>query len=524
MDISELKKILIVEDSSLIGKVLIQKLKKANFTPLWAKSKKEAENLLKENRDIFASVLDISLPDAPHGEIVDYVLNEGIPVIVLSARSDDDTIDEMNEKNIVDYIIKNREEDIDYVVKILIMMRRNVSTKALVVEDSKIYRRTIVRYMKNLLFQVYEAKDGDEALALLQERSDIKILVTDYYMPNMDGLELTTTLRRKRKKDSLVIIACTGKDSVFLSAKFLKLGANDYIVKPFTKEEFNYRIIQNIELLYMIEKLKQQKEELDNFNNNLQKLVEEETRKNREKQKMLEIQSRQAQMGEMIAAIAHQWRQPLHALSVTIQKLKVLYAMKELTEETLDQTIQEAMELIQYMSRTIDDFRNFFQKDTKKSRFDIVQTLRNVVRLLEPILGEYNITINLHTDKDTIPYYGYENDLSQVLVNIINNAKDELLFAKKSSKHIDIYVNVEEENIKIVIQDNGRGIPQEIIYKIFEPYFSTKENLNGTGLGLYMAKMIVERKMKGKIYAENGKNGARFIILLPRTNVENQNR
>lgn len=511
-----MEKILVVEDSTVIGKSIVQKLKENGDDYLWAKTMKEVVVYIGRNDDIFASLLDLSLPDAPHGEVVDFVLEKEIPVIVFTSLSDDDTMDEMNRKNIVDYIIKNREEDIEYAIKILNQLKKNRTIDAMVVDDSKVYRKTLSQYLKNLMFRhVYEAVDGLEAQKILEEHPETKLLITDYHMPNMDGFELTLQIRKTRKKDSLVIIACTGKDSKYISSKFLKFGANDYIVKPFTKEEFNYRVVQNMEMLYIVEKLEEKKNRLLEYSTDLQKMVDDEVKKSQEKQRMLEIQSRQAQMGEMIAAIAHQWRQPLNALSITIQKLQLYHLSGQLNETHLDEAIEEAMEQIRYMSRTIDDFRNFFQPKKEKSDFNIVETVKKVMRLLEPVMEEYGIQTDLHVETDEIVVRGYENELSQVIISLINNAKDELVAHKEESRRIEVSVTTEEGYVKITVKDNGRGIDEAIIDRIFEPYFSTKENLNGTGLGLYLSKMIVEKNLGGKITARNGEEGAIFEILLP---------
>jgi C4-dicarboxylate-specific signal transduction histidine kinase len=365
------------------------------------------------------------------------------------------------------------------------------------------------------MFEIYEAQDGKEALNQLQQNSDIKLVVTDYNMPNMDGFELTLEIRKTRKKDSLVIVACTAKDSTILSSKFLKFGANDYIAKPFTKEEFNYRINQSMETLYTIESLAFKTKELDELNKNLQEKVKKEIEKNTQKQKLLEMQSRQAQMGEMIAAIAHQWKQPLNALSLIIQDVSFAYYDDDLDDAYIDNFAKNTTKQIEYMSKTIDDFRSFFKPDKSKKSFKLSKMIKKVFLLVKPQIEADKVQLILQMDEKNIFVKGYENELAQVLINIISNARYAILESQNQEKKIILDLKRQDDNVVIDIQDSGNGIKEEFFDKIFEPYFTTKDEQNGTGLGLYMSKTIIE-KMGGKLSVSNTQTkGAVFTITLP---------
>jgi C4-dicarboxylate-specific signal transduction histidine kinase len=226
-------------------------------------------------------------------------------------------------------------------------------------------------------------------------------------------------------------------------------------------------------------------------------------------------QSKMASMGEMIGNIAHQWRQPLNTLFLVIQKIKMYSDEDILTKKEIDKAVDKSKILINKMSSTIDDFRNFFKVDKAKKEFDISTAIDNTINLLDGSLKNSNILI-LKNYKDTnIIFLGFINELEQVLLNIINNAKDALIENSIKNSKINIKITKEQNNINIDIFDNAGGIPEDIKEKIFEPYFTTKEQGKGTGIGLYMSKMIIENNFNGKINVYNINNGANFKIILP---------
>ena len=248
----------------------------------------------------------------------------------------------------------------------------------------------------------------------------------------------------------------------------------------------------------------------------LQMKVNTELDRNKEQQLLMFQQSRLAQMGEMIAMIAHQWRQPLNALSLANQLLVVKYKLGKLDDKVVDSFNQKSKKLIKHMSTTIDDFRNFFRSDKEKKRFCINESVDKVLSMTKSMIEVDNISIDFATQE---LYYtdGYPNEFSQAILNLINNAKDALIESVSENKQIYIFIEEKEELIYIYIDDNAGGVPEEIIDKIFDPYFSTKENKNGTGLGLYMVKMIIVDHLHANITVSNTKEGARFTISVPRS-------
>ena len=247
--------------------------------------------------------------------------------------------------------------------------------------------------------------------------------------------------------------------------------------------------------------------------------VEDEIKKQKAQEEILIHQSRSAEIGEMINNIAHQWRQPLNNLSLTIQNIGFKYENDVLTKEELNETIDKSKMIINSMSNTIDTFRNFFEPTKNKNLFKVEHSIENTLEILSSTLRFYNIEV-VKEIIDDVEIYDYENEFSQVLLNIITNARDALVSNKIEKPIIKVNVSKIENNVIVKIKDNANGIKEEIIDRIFEPYFTTKGKGNGTGIGLYMSKLIIEKNMNGKLTVKNDNNGAVFIITLNITKQE----
>jgi PAS domain S-box-containing protein len=260
---------------------------------------------------------------------------------------------------------------------------------------------------------------------------------------------------------------------------------------------------------------KKAEEKLLLINKSLEQTVETEINKRLEAEQMALQQSKMALMGEMIGAIAHQWRQPLNALGLTIQDIKEAYKYGELDEKYIDNAISISMDRVQFMSKTIDDFRNFFSPTKSKKEFYLEDAIKATVNIVSAQLSDSNISLEYDIDGKTL-FNGYQGELQQVLLNIISNAKDAMEHNKSLIKRIHISVINTQQNSFITIEDSGGGIPIHIMDRICEPYFTTKEQGKGTGVGLYMSKQIVERHMNGELIFENSNYGAKFTIKLPK--------
>lgn len=251
----------------------------------------------------------------------------------------------------------------------------------------------------------------------------------------------------------------------------------------------------------------------ENLNSELEDRVSKEVSENRKKDIMLAQQNKQVIMGEMISNIAHQWRQPLNTLGIIIQNIEEAYNFGEINEKYLKEKVIKSMALIEYMAQTIDDFRYFFKPEKTKELFEIKTAVKRTLTFTEDTLKKQGIEVITKVDEDIFAN-GYSNEYSQVVMNILNNCKD-VLVERQIPKPV-ITINLTRKNKKslLTIEDNAGGIEGEDINKIFEPYYTTKETTGGTGLGLYMSKIIIEKNMEGKLTVSNTENGAKFYILV----------
>jgi len=281
----------------------------------------------------------------------------------------------------------------------------------------------------------------------------------------------------------------------------------------------SFNILKSIKELVL--NLNSKTNELKKLNDDLKNKIREEVEKNREKDQIMYQHSRLAAMGEMVGNIAHQWRQPLNAMTVLIQSFAVKNMTGKLTDEFIDKQVQEGLRLSKIMSNTIDDFRNFFTPNKSRKYFDIKECIEDTIDLAQ----EKDVAITIKCDEN-IKIYGYQNEFSQVILNLLSNSIDS--FKNIDTKHNkNILVEVEKDlisnKVQIVFIDNGGGIDEAIIDRVFEPYFTTKHKATGTGIGLYMSKQIIEKQMRGTLKAENivmnfdhnSYKCAKFEIVLP---------
>ena len=251
---------------------------------------------------------------------------------------------------------------------------------------------------------------------------------------------------------------------------------------------------------------------LETINSSLQERIDATIAELRQMDQLMITQGRQAAMGEMIGNIAHQWRQPLNALAMVLGNFKSAYQYNELTDDYVDKLVESGNRLIQKMSTTINDFRNFFRPDKEIVSFPVLEQIHQAIALVDAGLASQNITIHLDAPHE-IMASGFPNEYSQVLLNLLTNARDAIKESGVLVGSIKIRLYERDGEVCTSVSDNGGGIPDDIIDRIFEPYFSTKQM--GTGIGLYMSKMIIERSMGGTVEVHNIDSGAEFIVVTP---------
>jgi len=258
-------------------------------------------------------------------------------------------------------------------------------------------------------------------------------------------------------------------------------------------------------------KVKSTTKALANFNRKLDQKVKLEVEKNKENERLLMQKSKFVALGEMISLIAHQWRQPISELNAIIINVKLHYDLGKLTKVHIDKKTNEIEKLLEYMSNTIDDFRTFFKPDKQKEKFYFKDSLDRVIKISSAMLSEHKIDLKSNIDEN-LTINSYQNEFEQVVLNLISNAKDALVYDKIETPIIRIEAFEENNKTVVKIKDNAKGIKADILGKVFDPYFTTKEEANGTGIGLYMSKMIIEQNMKGKLKAYSSQNGSCFTI------------
>jgi len=389
--------------------------------------------------------------------------------------------------------------------------------KNLIIKAKKVYisKNRFLVVVKTTTTAIFEKKSSEYKKNLF-----IAVLIITLFITLLTTLlvtkltkpitELTKIAKKIAKGEEKVKININSNDEVGELARAFDIMLKSLIKSKKEIEEFANKLEIEVD---------KKTKELQEINKNLQHIVEEKVNEIRKKDSVLSQQSKMAAMGEMIGAIAHQWRQPLNALAINIQLLEDMYEDGSLDKKTLKEFIDKNMQTIQFMSNTIDDFRNFFRKDKTKTEFDVKEVIEKTLNLQKAQLKDHNIKVE--TNLESVKIKGYKNEFMQAILNIISNAKDVIDEKREQDSNfqgkIKILSKKEDDRVIIEIEDNGGGIPNEIKDRIFEPYFTTKEEGKGTGMGLYMTKEIIDR-INGKIKVENTKDGAKFIIILKAEN------
>lgn len=370
----------------------------------------------------------------------------------------------------------------------------------LYVEDEKFIQEELGEIIETFCETLYTADDGVQGIKYYDTYKP-DIIITDIRMPIMDGIEMCKQI--KKKNQDIPIVFTTAFSDVDYFQEAIELQVEGYLLKPISLELLEkklLKIIENIEL----------KKELF------------------EKEQMLLQSSKLASMGEMLANIAHQWRQPLSAISTTATGMKLLKETDNLPDEQFYKNCDIINDSTQYLSKTIEDFRSFFSPKNSLEVFNLHKYLNKCVDLVSASFDN-NMIKTIKQIDEKINSYGDPNQLLQALINILNNSKDALKEASGIYQKLVFIITVKEDtenHIIITIKDNAGGIPEKVLPRIFEPYFTTKDSQSGTGLGLYISHTIITKNLQGTIKAENevfehegqSYKGAKFTITLPLSN------
>jgi signal transduction histidine kinase len=382
--------------------------------------------------------------------------------------------------------------------------------RILCVDDEPLNLSLLEAMLSPLGYDVVSAVNGPEALEKIQaERIDICLL--DVMMPGMDGFEVCRRIKSNDLHRNTPVVMITSYADRENRIRGIEAGAEDLISKPFDSAEVLARIKMLLHVKSLNDRLQSAYHNIAELNRTLEVRIVQAVDDLRRKDQMLILQDRLAVMGEMINNIAHQWRQPLNTLGLIIQQLPLFYKSGEISEEMLKDYVGNSMELIQHMSQTIEDFRNFFRSDKDKVPFSVNQVIARTLALIEKSFKDQKIGIALHPEGDPMAN-GYPNEYAQVLLNILMNARDELVGHNVDDALISIHAFAEGGRSVVTITDNAGGIADEIIDRLFDPYFTTKGPDKGAGIGLFMSQTIIEKNMGGRLTVRNTGSGAEFRI------------
>ncbi len=374
----------------------------------------------------------------------------------------------------------------------------------LVIDDVKANIDTFIELLSTE-HEVLVAINGLDGLEVVAD-NQIDLILLDVNMPNMNGYEVCEILKSKDNTRDIPIIFITVNNNENSIEMAYDAGAADYIVNPFKPKELKARVKTQ---LILLEKTR----ELAALNTSLEQKVKEEVEKNCIKDQHIVQQAKFAQMGEMLSMIAHQWRQPLSAISATSASLELKANLGKVDIETILTHSKNISEYSQHLSSTIDDFRTFFKPDKEKSESSYSEILDSVFGIIEISLQNKNIKLIKELNLET-KFITYKNELKQVVLNLIKNAEDTLIEKGVRDPYIKISTYSKGDKYILEVSDNGGGIAEDILPKVFDAYFSTKLENKGTGLGLYMSKTIIDEHCSGKLSVSNNEFGAVFCIEL----------
>lgn len=475
--------VLVIEDSNSFSQILKVGIEgKYGYHTDVASTLSDASDLLTKKSDqYFACVVDLNLPDAPNGEAVDLVQQFKIPAIVFTGQLSDALREDVLSKNVADYVLKHGQHNIEYVLSLVHRIWKNQFMKVLVVDDSLTARKQIARLLSIQHYQTILAESGLEALNLLNQHPDVKIAILDCHMDGMDGFELTNRIREKNSKDTLAIIGVSSQGGNDISAKFIKNGANDFIVKPFVHEEFFCRINQNADFL-------------DHF----QALRDANEKKNK-----------------VLGMAAHDIRSPLSVIKTSAELLAKGSLENERQKKLVNMINKTSNDMLALLNDLLDvSSIESGQLNINLKPIKLSSLVKDKLASLRDIAAQKQQQI--HEDISEVgTIEADEYRILQVIDNLATNA------IKYSPLESEIYVRLKKLNrlVRFEIEDEGPGIEEQYLDKLYGAFQTTSNMTTGgersTGLGLAICKQLIENH-NGSIGYEPGTHGGScFYFELP---------
>ncbi len=478
-------KVLIIEDAKAFNQMLVHAIEENTpFDCVSAYSLAEAEKILFNHAaDFFCAVIDLNLPDGPDGEAVDLVIDHpNIAPIVFTGQVSASLREDFVHKRIADYVLKEGQHNISYIVSLIQRLYNNAAVKVLVVDDSLTARNQLKRMLVTQRFEVLLASSGAEALSVVEANPDIRIALLDCFMDEMDGFQLTSSLRKKYAKDELVIIGVSSQGGHAISARFIKSGANDFLLKPFQPEEFNCRLNQNAEFMEQFFALKQANE----------------------------------QKNELLGMAAHDIRAPLAIISNAADMLLKKDLKPDRQSSLLDMIGRSSKDML----ALLDDLLDVSAIESGQVEIETEQV--DLADLLGTQLEYYQIaaekkSMGFMSDLPTTAQCAVDpKRIKQVIDNLLSNA---IKYSPLSSE-IVVTLKDQSDSWLISVKDQGPGIEKEDVSKLFGTFqklnSKTTAGEKSSGLGLAICKRLVEAH-KGDIgYRDNEAGGSCFYISLPK--------
>ena len=374
----------------------------------------------------------------------------------------------------------------------------------LCIDDDDVIRESLGRILGGIFPRVALAANGTEALELF-ENSLFDVVLVDIIMPKMNGIETARKIRQLGEDTAVIFLSASNETNYFLDA--IELHADGFIIKPIDMQKMMGTFSKVVDGIHSRMLAKQYDQELENR-------VIFEMQKNIENTKIMLQQSRLAQIGEMITAIAHQWKEPLSVITQVTQDLPDAYKYGELNEGYMNAGLEKIGFQVEYMEHMIDDFRNFFKTDKSKEHFTFLDVIDPVMTLMGNTMELANIAVDTYGISDKIVLHSYKNELKQVIINLLNYARSSFDRGNITNKKVTIGLHEDECNVYVSFRHNAGSVSEAVLGSIFEFDFEHPETNSIDGIGLYLSKKIVTQNLGGDIVAHNDNDGVLFVIRL----------
>jgi len=448
----------------------------------------EAARIVEDRpNDFFIALLDLNLPDASGGEIVDYAISKALPSLVFTTQFSEELRKSLFSKNIIDYVVKETPSSLDYVISVVRRIHANIGLKALIVDDSKTVRSVVSGLMRTQQLTALEAKNGVEALEVLKANPDVRVVVTDYDMPEMDGMNLIKKIRAEHSMDKLAIIGMSAHGDDVLSAQFIKSGANDFIHKPFQPEEFLCRVTQNLDMLENIMALQAS-------NVQLEKKVQAHTV---ELVAAKDIAEKASQVKtRFLAIMSHELRTPLNAIIGFSDSLihEFFGSIGSDKNKEYVHTIRSSGDHLLKLVSNILEMTNLEAGDYKLNRepCDLGEIVDQSLAAVRERADNSDITINTQLATDLVVVNVDRDAIGQCIANVLSNAVN---FSPKSST-VDVSLSTRDGAVIVQVRDAGVGIAAQDIDRALDPFVQVEREKEvgheGLGLGLSICKSLME--------------------------------